>query len=75
MKIISQPGYWQFTCRVCKTELEIEPTDVLYGVFADRERVWYVDCPVCGEKRPVPRELLSDKIREDAERRSRKTKS
>lgn len=73
MKVIKRvPWSLKYTCTGCKSELEIEPSDVLvgrFGCFDDYETRYYVKCTVCGtekylNEKNVPTNVLRDARKE-----------
>jgi len=63
---------WKLTCRKCESVLEAEKTDVEYAWFGAsyggdrREKEYYVTCPVCETDNFVPKDLLTQSVKDAA---------
>ena len=68
MKILKEEVWWKFTCRVCKSVCQAEPSDVRAESVPDYhgDHVgcydYYVECGKCGAERKVPENKLTKKI-------------
>lgn len=67
MKILVQKVWWVFTCKVCKSKCQAEPSDVDGHPNTDSEGdvVDYtpiVACGHCGAERQVPNKKLTPRI-------------
>lgn len=72
MKVLKRvPWSLVYTCSGCKSELEIEASDVMYGSFGcydDSETRYYVKCVVCGDSKFIDAKGIPTDIKNNAKK-------
>lgn len=79
MKILVEKVWWIFTCRVCKSKCQAEPTDVngQANNDSDGDTINYIPivaCGKCGAEHKVPPNKMTPKIFNLAQLKGREKK-